>query len=70
MGPIMPLSLAPGAAVLGTDMSEGRLCRRAGRGRTGLDSLVRGAYSGAVHNTQTFLAVGHDEAAAADAARQ
>ncbi len=24
------------------------------------DSLIKGAYQGAVHNTQTFLAVGHD----------
>jgi cholesterol oxidase len=63
MGPVMPLSLASGAAVLGEDLSGGGLSDELDEAGRALDSLVRGAYRGAVHNTQTFLAVGHDEAA-------
>jgi cholesterol oxidase len=62
MGPIMPLSLAPGSLFLGTDMSDGTLSDELDEAGRALESLVCGAYSGAVHNTQTFLAVGHDAA--------
>jgi cholesterol oxidase len=55
----LPALLAPGAAVFGehekrTLGDELEAIERA------TDSLVKGAYQGAVHNTQTFLAVGHD----------
>lgn len=57
--PLLPAMLAPGGAVFGEresrslgDMLEA--ARRSGQ------SLIKGAYEGAVHNTQTFLAVGHD----------
>jgi len=55
----LPALLAPGAAVFGehekrTLGDELEAIERA------TDSLLKGAYQGAVHNTQTFLAVGHD----------
>lgn len=55
----LPALLAPGAAVFGehekrTLGDELEALERA------TDSLLKGAYQGAVHNTQTFLAVGHD----------
>ena len=55
----LPALLAPAAAVFGE-----REKRTLGEGLEALEraagSLVKGAYQGAVHNTQTFLAVGHD----------
>ena len=55
----LPALLAPGAAVFGERESKSladelEVLERA------TDSLLKGAYQGAVHNTQTFLAVGHD----------
>ncbi len=54
---MLPALLAPGAAVLGERMGgdEFDALDRAG------ESLLKGAYKGAVHNTQTFLAAGHDQ---------
>jgi cholesterol oxidase len=62
IAPIMPLSLAPGSVFLGTDTSEGTLADELDEAGRALESLVFGAYRGAVYNTQTFLAVGHDSA--------
>lgn len=57
---MLPALFVPGGAVLGQDMSGGWRDELDEMGRA-LASLVGGAYRGAVHNTQTFLAVGHDE---------
>jgi cholesterol oxidase len=56
---LLPLLFAAGAPVIGrdTDWSLADELDEAGRA---LESLVDGAYRGAVRNTQTFLAVGHD----------
>ena len=55
----LPGLLAPGAAVFGEheDRSLGDKLEAMERAT---DSLIKGAYQGAVHHTQTFLAVGHD----------
>ncbi|MFA5901546.1 MAG: GMC oxidoreductase [Hyphomicrobium sp.] len=55
----LPSLLAPGGAIFGeheprTLADHLEVLERA------TDSLLKGAYQGAVHNTQTFLAVGHD----------
>jgi len=57
--PLLPAMLVPGGALFGERDNRGlgdivEAVRRSGA------SLVKGAYEGAVHNTQTFLAVGHD----------
>ena len=54
---ILPALLAPGAAVIGEQTGSLDLDALE---RTAA-SLLKGAYRGAVHNTQTFLAVGHDQ---------
>jgi cholesterol oxidase len=61
MAAILPALLAPGSAVFGKDGSRTLANELAELGRSA-HSLVGGAYKGAVHNTQTFLAVGHDSA--------
>jgi cholesterol oxidase len=55
----LPALLAPGAAVFGQD-EERSLGDELEELERATDSLLKGAYQGAVHNTQTFLAVGHD----------
>lgn len=57
---ILPLLFAAGGPLMGRDTDAGDQLDEAGRA---LESLVRGAYQGAVRNTQTFLAVGHDSGA-------
>jgi len=59
VSPILPLVFAAGAPLIGQDtyMSLGDQLDEAGRAVT---SLIGGAYQGAVRNTQSFLAVGHD----------
>ncbi len=61
MAAILPALLAPGSAIFGKDGSRKLANELAELGRSA-HSLVAGAYKGAVHNTQTFLAVGHDSA--------
>ena len=61
MAAILPALLAPGSAIFGKDGSRTLVNELAELGRSA-HSLVGGAYKGAVHNTQTFLAVGHDSA--------
>lgn len=63
LGPLLPASLVSGSAFLGTEMGDPGLADQLDEAGRAIDSLLRGAYSGAVHNSQTFLAVGHDEAA-------
>jgi cholesterol oxidase len=55
----LPALLAPGGAVFGEHEFRSVGDQLDALGRAG-ESLVKGAYQGAVHNTQTFLAVGHD----------
>ncbi len=56
---VLPAMLAPGAAVFG-EHEPRSLADNLEAIERATDSLVKGAYQGAVHNTQTFLAVGHD----------
>lgn len=58
MARVLPLML-PAGAVIGKDTDTGLSDLLAEVKRTG-ESLVGGAYKGAVNNTQVFLAVGHD----------
>ncbi len=55
----LPALLAPGAVVFG-EHEERTLGDELEAIERATDSLLKGAYQGAVHNTQTFLAVGHD----------
>jgi cholesterol oxidase len=57
--PLLPALLVPGGAVLGERELQGVSDELDSLGRAA-ESLIKGAYQGAVHNTQTFLAVGHD----------
>ncbi|MGE0204058.1 MAG: GMC family oxidoreductase [Hyphomicrobiaceae bacterium] len=61
MAPLLPVILSS-SAMLGTDTDKGLADGLDEKGRA-LQSLLRGAYAGAVHATQVFLAVGHDDAA-------
>jgi cholesterol oxidase len=56
---LLPAMLAPAGTLLGEDADQSISDQLDDLGRA-TESLVKGAYSGAVHNTQTFLAVGHD----------
>lgn len=58
MARLLPLML-PAGAMLGTDTDKGLGDLIEELKRTG-ESFVSGPYQGAVHNTQVFLAVGHD----------
>jgi cholesterol oxidase len=55
----LPALLAPGAAVFGENEPSDLGDMLDEMERT-TESLIKGAYQGAVHNTQTFLAIGHD----------
>jgi cholesterol oxidase len=57
--PLLPAMLAPGGAMLGEHELRSVSDELDALGRAA-ESLLKGAYQGAVHNTQTFLAVGHD----------
>ncbi len=57
---LLPGLLSTSASFLGKDTDGGIGDRVSERGRE-LESLVRGAYHGAVHNTQTFLTMAHDD---------
>jgi cholesterol oxidase len=58
LAPLLPLFISANR-ILGQDLDHGIGDALSETGRT-FESLFMGAYSGAVHNTQTFLAVGHD----------
>ena len=60
MARLLPLML-PLGAVIGTDTDKGLHDLIGELKRTG-ESLIAGAYTGAVHNTAVFLAVGRDSA--------
>lgn len=55
----LPALLAPGGALFG-EHEPRTLADQLEAMERATDSLLKGAYQGAVHNTQTFLAVGHD----------
>lgn len=61
MAPLLPAAFAGAAALLGEDTDAdfsdgvGELARE-------WQSTISGAYAGAVHHTQTFLVMGHDDA--------
>jgi cholesterol oxidase len=57
--PLLPALLVPGGAAFGEQEFRSVTDQLDALGRAG-ESLLKGAYQGAVHNTQTFLAVGHD----------
>jgi cholesterol oxidase len=61
MAPPLPALLA-GAPLIGFD-GDGGLSDELDEAGRALSGLLNGAYRGAVHNTQTFLAIGHDHAA-------
>jgi cholesterol oxidase len=61
MAGLLPFVL-PAGAMAGTSTQSGLSNAIAELQRT-MQSVVQGAYTGAVHNTQVFLAVGHDGAA-------
>ena len=60
LAPLLPGMLVPGGAIFGHDRERSLTDEIQEMGRAA-GSLFGGAYAGAVHNTQTFLAVGHDE---------
>ena len=60
LGPTLPLGLAACSAAIGVDTDNG-LVDFVNEKRRELDSLVRGPYHGAAHNTQTYLIMTHDD---------
>lgn len=56
---MLPALLVPGGAIFGEGPERTLSDELDAYGRA-TESLFQGAYCGAVHNTQTFLAVGHD----------
>jgi cholesterol oxidase len=59
-GGLLPGVLASASAFLGKDTDSGAADRIKERARE-LESLLRGPYYGAVHNTQIFLTMAHDD---------
>lgn len=59
---ILPQTFAAAARLLGKDTDQG-LGDRIGEKMREVESLTRGAYTGAVRNTQTYLVMTHDDAA-------
>lgn len=62
LAPFLPASFAAAGKVLGKDTDEGWGDRIKEKFRE-TESLTRGAYTGAVRNTQTYLVMTHDDAA-------
>lgn len=58
----LPVAFAAGALAIGQDTDNGTRDFVAEKARE-LDSLLRGAYRGAIHNTQTYLVMSHDDSA-------
>jgi cholesterol oxidase len=56
---VLPAMLVPGGAMF-AEHEDASLGDQLDAMERATDSLIKGAYQGAVHNTQTFLAVGHD----------
>jgi cholesterol oxidase len=62
LGRLLAPAFAAASGLLGEDTDLGAADTRNERARE-LHSLVRGPYHGAVHNTQTFLVMSHDDSA-------
>jgi cholesterol oxidase len=60
MAPVLPAIMAASAAAIGQDMDKGVLDAVEERARE-QQSLLLGAYQGAVHRTQTYLVMSHDD---------
>lgn len=60
LGPTLPVGLAACSAAMGVDTDSG-LVDFVNEKRRELDSLVRGPYTGATRNTQTYLVMTHDD---------
>jgi cholesterol oxidase len=60
LGPTLPAGLAAAAAGVGVDTDSG-LVDFVSEKKRELESLVRGPYHGAAHNTQTYLIMTHDD---------
>jgi cholesterol oxidase len=60
LGPTLPAGLAAASAAVGVDTDNG-LVDFVNEKRRELESLVRGPYHGAAHNTQTYLIMTHDD---------
>ncbi|MGI9463047.1 MAG: GMC family oxidoreductase N-terminal domain-containing protein, partial [Aestuariivirgaceae bacterium] len=58
LAPLLPAIMSGIAPVFGKDTDDGDFFDEAGRM---LKSVVKGAYSGAVHHTQTLLVMSHDD---------
>ena len=59
LAPIFPAMMVSGSPLFGDDTDEGDSLEEAARAAK---SLFKGAYKGAIHNTQTFLVMAHDTA--------
>ena len=59
LAPLLPAIMSGVAPLFGKDTDHGDSLDEAGRM---LKSVLKGAYTGAVHNTQTFLVMAHDGA--------
>lgn len=62
MAPLLPLMLPAGAALMGRRDAPRSLADLLSDAKGAAESLFGGAYTGAIHKTQVFLAVGHDSA--------
>lgn len=60
LAPVLPAIMAASAAAIGQDMDKGVLDAVEERARE-RQSLLLGAYQGAVHRTQTYLVMSHDD---------
>jgi cholesterol oxidase len=60
LGKLMGAFYSAAATVLGKDTDRG-VRDEISEGKRAMDSLVRGPYHGAVHHTQTFLVMTHDD---------
>ena len=60
LGPTLPAGLAAASAAVGVDTDSG-LVDFVSEKKRELESLVRGPYHGAAHNTQTYLIMTHDD---------
>lgn len=58
---MLPAAFAAAAKLVGKDTDEGFMDSVRENARE-LESVIRGAYHGAVHNTQTYLIMAHDDA--------
>ena len=61
LAPILPVLMSAGAVAFGDD-TDGGFADEVSEAARVQQSLVFGAYHGAVHNTQTFLVMSHDDA--------